>query len=678
MEQPLGPETPSTAPPRDAAHWLALARAEIMRGQGGDDSDMSRFGRAALAAAQQAGDTESEAVALHYAWHRAVVTAPAAEGERLLNDALRRCRELGSSHGTQLMQATRTNWLYSSCRFVEAIQIADHVLADPCELHPLERLQLLQTLALSHKWSGHADQFFEHAQRSVALADEAGPRYPRAGVRNNLAGGLTTLAFDPEAALVLLDEARELLLPDPVTPGWLAVLGNRVQALDMLGRHDEAYEAFAADLSRPGVDRLPRPYAAFTVAALIGKGLLDEAEAWLGEEGIDGNSRMQMMRRQAYRAGRMRLLCARGRHEEAKAYALASLEEFDAISREPLHEATMYECLRQACSALGDIRGALDAAIAARRACLPAVKRSGRARYLVAQLEAGLPNAEALGPVDRRRLLAFERAAQEQHDRELHQLAELKRQAEAPAPTVPPFLAYVVHELRNPIGAVTNIAQLLMHSSLDPRQRRFVELMRGSADTLLTLVNDVLDLAKLETGRFEFEPAPTALDAWLTDALAPFVETARLKGLALRSSLDSRLPARLVFDAGRLRQVLVNLVSNAMKFTRKGFIEVALSSLGPGAGAARHRLRCEVRDSGCGVAPAAKGRLFQEFVQADAAVAASYGGTGLGLALCRQFIERLGGRIGLDSELGVGSCFWFELELPTAPPAEAPAVEVAG
>ncbi len=656
----------NAAPSRDAAYWLALARDETLRLQLGANVDRVRYGRAALAAAQAAGDADAEAVAMHYALHRHISVAPLEEGERMLGDAIRRCRELGSRHGLLLMQVTRTNWLYRQCRYVEAIQLAQHVLADPDDLHVLERMLLKQTLAQAYKWTGQFDDFFEVSQRSMALADQTDARYAKAGARINLAGGMTTLAFDPESALTLLLEARELLLPDPIAPAWLYLMSNRVQALDMLDRSDEAWEVFITDLSRPGADRVLRPYPAHTVSALLGQGLLDEAEAWLGEEGVADNLHTQAMNQQAYRVARMRLLYARGRHQEAKAYALECLDLFEAIRREPWYEATMHEYLRRACTALGDFSGALDAAIAARRACLPAMKRSGRARYLVAQLEAGLPSAAALSPVDQRRLQAMERAAQAQHDRELDQLAELKRQTEAAA-KVPPFLAHVVHELRNPIGAVTNITQLLMASQLDPKQRRFVELMRGSADTLMLLVNDVLDLAKLESGRFEFRPMPTFVNDWMTATLAPFIDAAQAKGVALSASVAPSVPPRLVFDDLRLRQVLVNLLSNAMKFTRRGFIKVALNDLGSAAGAAARHLRCEVRDSGCGIPAEAQGRLFKEFVQADASVASSHGGTGLGLALCKQLIERMGGRIGVDSEAGVGSCFWFELELQAAP-----------
>jgi signal transduction histidine kinase len=177
------------------------------------------------------------------------------------------------------------------------------------------------------------------------------------------------------------------------------------------------------------------------------------------------------------------------------------------------------------------------------------------------------------------------------------------------------------------------------------------------------LVNDVLDMAKLESGRFEFHPQPTSLERWLREAVEPFVEPAALRGVAVTWSLDPRLPPQLCFDALRLHQVLANLLSNAKKFTRVGTIQVRVTARGE-ADAQGVPIRVAVYDTGCGIAPEAQAQLFSEFVQANAGIAASHGGTGLGLALCRQFVERMGGRIGLDSTPDVGSTFWFELTLP--------------
>ncbi|MDE2505068.1 MAG: hypothetical protein KGL18_19050, partial [Burkholderiales bacterium] len=236
-----------------------------------------------------------------------------------------------------------------------------------------------------------------------------------------------------------------------------------------------------------------------------------------------------------------------------------------------------------------------------------------------------------------------------------------------PGPRVPPFVAHVVHELRTPIGGVVGMASLLMMSGLDEKQRRYAKLMQGSAQTLMLLVNDILDLAKLERGQFTLDPREADFGAWIGATLDPFVELAALKGLRLDSSVDAGLPARLVFDELRLRQVVSNLLSNAVKFTRRGGVrlDVARRAVAPNG---RVGLRFEVADTGVGLTAEALGRLFQEFVQADASVAREHGGSGLGLALSKQLVERMGGRIGGESEPGVGSRFWFEVDLAAAAP----------
>ncbi|MCA0243637.1 MAG: hypothetical protein LCI02_22595 [Proteobacteria bacterium] len=659
----------------DAAGWLELARGQFFRGEGGADSDMARYGRAAAAAAQASGDVESEALAQFYIWHRAIVTATASDGERLLDAAVQQCRKLGVPRGLKLLRIARLGWLFAACRFVELDQLATRLLSDSDDLHPIERTQAMQYLAHTHLDLGRYDDFFALAEQSLTLADQTDNRYARAAVRINLAAALCEIALDPEAALALLEPVRELMLLDPIAPAWIVGLQNRVFALDMLGRHEEAYQAWETDMARPGAQALASRMPLLAALALLCVGRFDEAERALGGEPQDSNTRLRLQRLRNYRVYRLRALCGQQRWVEARDYARDCLDTADVMHLTPLHEMRLLDGLREACAALGDMPGALDAAIAARKACLPAVKRSSRARYLVEHLRAGRPGAETLRPIDLQRIEAMERAAESRYHHDIGQIAELKRQAQAAADAdagaaakVPPFLAHVVHELRNPIGGVMGMAELLMRSPLDAKQRRFVEILRGSADTLLLLVNDVLDLAKLEVGRFQFQPTPVALEPWLRAAVEPYIVQAQLKSLALDWTLAPTLPAQLVFDELRLRQVLANLLSNAVKFTRTGRIDVAVGGA-PGATPEHWRLRVEVRDTGRGIAPDAQARLFQEFVQADAGIGKAFGGTGLGLALCKQLVERQGGRIGVDSVPDQGSTFWFELELPVHPPA---------
>ncbi len=675
---------PSDSTLHDAAHWLAAARREMFSTEPGPDSRMCRYGRLALAAARAEGNRELQADALVYAWYRTIQAAPDEQADQLLAQLDAKLMALQVERACKLQKLSRIGLMVRRCRFVQVAQIAGRLTRDFADLHPIEQLHTLNIYAVACKWLGRFDELFDAAPRCVQLADQTDNHFARASMRINLASPLTTIALNPEGALAQLAEAVELLRHTPINRGWAMALSYQVQALDMLGRHDEAHQVFVAALARPGAPALMRPTSGYSAPALMGVGRLDEAEIWLGDEpqGCDFTSRSQ---RQVYGVAKARLLCMRGRFEAARATAVRFIEPDDSINREPLRDIQLYDSLRQACMSLGDMQGALDAAVAARQTCLPVIRVSARARYLVAQLEAGAGGIDALRPIDLQRLEAIERCVDDQVSADVRAAKDVLTRPDTntdarssasasarpadddsgqPEPAkVPSFLAHVVHELRNPIGGVMGMADLLMRSELSPKQRHFVRLMRSSADTLLNLVNDVLDMAKLESGRFTFNPRPTSLQHWLREAVEPFVEPAALRGVEIAWSLDPALPAQLCFDALRLHQVLANLLSNARKFTRAGSIHVTVSACGATC-AQGVPVRVAVRDTGCGIAPEAQAQLFREFVQAHAGIAASHGGTGLGLAISRQLIERLGGRMGVDSEPGVGSTFWFELTLP--------------
>ncbi|MFG0928122.1 PAS domain S-box protein [Pseudomonas sp. CJQ_8] len=239
-----------------------------------------------------------------------------------------------------------------------------------------------------------------------------------------------------------------------------------------------------------------------------------------------------------------------------------------------------------------------------------------------------------------------------------------KEQADAANAAKSAFLANMSHEIRTPMNAVLGMLHLVQATELDARQLDYIRKAHGAAKSLLGLLNDILDYSKIEAGKLQLDPHPFEINGLMTDLAAVLGGNQAEKDVELLFDLDTSLPQCLVGDSLRLQQILINLAGNALKFTERGEITVSLRVCDRRPDAVR--LRISVTDTGIGISEEQLQRIFDGFSQAEASISRRYGGTGLGLAICKRLIELMGGILRVDSQPGVGSCFWFELEFALA------------
>jgi signal transduction histidine kinase/CheY-like chemotaxis protein len=260
-------------------------------------------------------------------------------------------------------------------------------------------------------------------------------------------------------------------------------------------------------------------------------------------------------------------------------------------------------------------------------------------------------------------------------DQRTRELADAKVKAEEATKLKSQFLANMSHEVRTPLNAIIGLTDLVLETELLPDQKDHLELIRGSSGSLLRILNDILDFSKIEAGKLDIEVAPFHLVNEIKSAVVPFTIAAEEKGIAFELEIEKDIPTRVLGDAARIKQVIMNLVGNSVKFTERGGVQVSVRS--EPKNASEFEMQIRIQDTGIGIPKDKLKDIFQAFVQADGSTTRRFGGTGLGLSICQQLVELMEGGLSVESEYGKGSCFTVRIPFRLAPELSTPTVTIS-